>query len=223
MDRVCGNRDCNTKKYICEEHTFEIITKTSKLQYNNEQLTRAYRLTVPSAIGTRSASSNAKGVSKGIGCDRAMRKIIDEANKQIVDPSFHVEAIELNATLAKLEAEECRSLREKVRNLEMQHIVKDAQLELATASAIESNKMIQLMSEQQNNLTDIPINASLLHASGIEVTQGNAHSVMKEGRPFFHCNVVGSKKHPRHFAAQDEPKIWLGMSDKEVKRCRIPQ
>jgi hypothetical protein len=98
----------------------------------------------------------------------------------------------------------------------MQHIVKDAQLELATASAIESNKMIQLMSEQPNNQTHIPINASLLHASGIEVTQGNANSVMKEGRPFFHCNVVGSKKHPRHFAAQDEPKIWLGMSDKEV-------
>ena len=146
-----------------------------------------------------------------------MRKIIEEANKQIVDPSFHVEAIELNDTLAKLEAEECRTLREKVRNLEMQHIVKDAQLELATASAIESNKMIQLMSEQPNNVNHIPINASLLHASGIEVTQGNANSVLKEGRRFFHCNVVGSKK-PRHFAAQDEPKIWLGMSDKEVKR-----
>ena len=200
MDRVCGNRNCSTKKYVCEEHTFEIVTKTSKFQCNNKPLARAYRLTVPSAIGTRSASSNAKAVSKGIGCDCAVQKIIQEANKQIMDPSFHVEAIELNDTLAKLEAEECRTLREKVRNLEMQHIVKDAQLELATASAIESNKMIQLMSEQPNNVNHIPINASLLHASGIEVTQGNANSVLKEGRQFFHCNVVGSKK-PPHFAA----------------------
>ena len=64
--------------------------------------------------------------------------------------------------------------------------------------------MIQLMPEQPTDGKHIPINASLLHVSGIEVIQGNAKSVVKESRHFFHYDVVGSKK-PCHFAAEDKP------------------
>jgi len=142
---------------------------------------------------------------------------LNEDNKQIVDPCLHVEAIELSGsgTFAKLEADECKTLRDKVRNLEMQEMVKNAQLELANACVIKSNKMIWLMSEQPNGSRHIPINASLLYASGIEVIQGNVKSVVKESRHFFRYDVVGSKK-PCHFAAEDKPKVWLGMSDKDV-------
>ena len=76
MDRVCSNRDCNIKKHVCEEHTFEVVMKTHRFKYNKKPLAQAYRLTVPLAAGTRSPSSNAKALSKGIGCDLAVRKII---------------------------------------------------------------------------------------------------------------------------------------------------
>ena len=64
MDRVCGDRKCNTKKYVCEEHTFEVVTRGCKFKYNGKLVTQAYRLTVPSGAGIKSTSSPTKTCQK---------------------------------------------------------------------------------------------------------------------------------------------------------------
>lgn len=217
MDRVCGDRNCKAKKYVCDEHTFEVVTRGRKFKYNDELVTQAYRLTVPSGAGAKSTSSPTKTMSKGIGRDRAVRRIICEANEHYVEPSLHAEAIELDVELAELEVEECETLHDQVRNLEMRNIVKDAQLELAKANLLQSNRTIQQMSEHVCTESHIPINPSLLNASGMDIIRGNAKSVVVESKGFFHCNVIRSAN-ARHFAADEWPVISLGESNKEVKR-----
>ena len=96
-------------------------------------------------------------------------------------------------------------------------MVKDAQLELVNANIIESNMLIQLMSEQSCKDSNTPINMSLLHAAGVKVTRGNVSSVAVEKMHFFHIDTVVLMKR-RHLAADEIPTVHLGMSDQEVKR-----
>jgi hypothetical protein len=163
-------------------------------------------------------SSPTNTLSKGIGRDRAVHRIISKANEQYVELYLHAKAIELDEELAELEVEECETLHDQVRNLEMRHIVKDAQLGLAKANLLQSNQPIQQMSENVCTDSHIPINPSLLHASEMDVIHGNAKSVVVENRGFFHCNVIRSDN-ARHFTTDELPVISLGESDKEVK-CR---
>ena len=54
MERIKGKRRKHkTKYYICEEHIFEVVTKSREFEYKGEKITQRYRLTVPSGSGPR--------------------------------------------------------------------------------------------------------------------------------------------------------------------------
>jgi hypothetical protein len=55
MDCVVGNPRCKSKKYICNEHKFEVITKDKTFTFKGKQITWSFQLTVP--IGADMKSS----------------------------------------------------------------------------------------------------------------------------------------------------------------------
>jgi hypothetical protein len=52
MNHIVGNPICKSKKYICNEHEFEEITKDKTFNFNGEPITRSFQLTVPVGTGT---------------------------------------------------------------------------------------------------------------------------------------------------------------------------
>lgn len=84
MERVAGKKSIKTKKYICREHEFEIVTKDKTFTYNGVSMTRSFELTVPVGAGMKSSLIPSQS-SKGLGRERAVRRRLHEV-ANIVTP-----------------------------------------------------------------------------------------------------------------------------------------
>lgn len=213
MERICGDRNCKSKKYVCENHEFEVVSRSRTFTFDGKEYTRSFRLTVPTGI----VEEEPETTSKGIGRDRAMRRVLEEVLKKDVAPGLHVEEEGLDEALEQLQSEEIRTNEQRIRNLEEQNMYKDAKLELAQANIVQSTKAVQQLAEENCSDKHVPINSTLQQMSGLDAQKGNANSVKMPNKHFFHADPV-RKKVKRHYAADEPPSVHLGMSDKEVKR-----
>jgi hypothetical protein len=82
MDRVIGNRNCKTKKYICNEHHFEIAVKKKTFTHNGQKITWSFDLIVPVGAGVKS-SINPSESSKGLGGECAVIWILEAISAQM--------------------------------------------------------------------------------------------------------------------------------------------
>jgi hypothetical protein len=76
------NRNCKTKKYICNEHHFEIARKKKTLTHNGQKITRSFDLIVPIGAGAKS-SINPSESSKGLGGERSVIWILEAISAQM--------------------------------------------------------------------------------------------------------------------------------------------
>lgn len=104
MDRIGESRYCKTKKYVCEDHLFETVVKSRLVSYNGSKFVQRYKLTVPCGAGSESSLSQSNTASKGMGCDRGLRVILEQASQQEVDSSLHSQSEEMDAMLVQLES-----------------------------------------------------------------------------------------------------------------------
>ena len=97
-------------------------------------------------------------------------------------------------------------------------MVLEAKLELTNSDKALASKIVQQMAEETCQEKDIPINASVRLAAGMDTKKGNASSVVKPNRHFFHSDPTKQASNTRSYAADGSETIHLGMSDSEVKR-----
>lgn len=219
MDRIGESRFCGKRKHVCEEHIFERVTKWTRVKFNGESFVHRYELTVPCAEGAKSSASPSNKLSKGSGHDRAVKRLMAEASDLEVTPSLHARVEEWKSFLKQLEEEkeQLTSKAEIAENLEEQKIVLAALLELEKANTVHATKAVQQMAEEtcQDN---VPINASVQQEAGMPTKKGNADSVAKPNRHFFHSDPIKKDAGKRKLAADSDPSVYLGMPDSEVKR-----
>lgn len=221
MDRVGLGRYNEKKKYVCEEHMFEVVTKWKLVKYEGESFVHRYQLTVPCAEGAKSSASPSNKVSKGTGYDRAVRRLMAEASDLEVAPSLHNQAEEWKLLLKQLEEERehMTSPTDSAKNLEEQNLVLAAMLELERANTVHATKAVQQMAEETCHNNDVPINDSVRHEAGMSSSSnGNASSVKTPKRNFFHSDPIKPNTGLKKFAVDSDPSIYLGMPDDEVKR-----
>ena len=163
MDRVGVSRYFEKKKYVCEDHQLEMVVKRKLVHYKGNKFVQSYTLVVPCGEGTKSSLSPSEKVSKGRGCDRALRMIFDNANKSEVDPNLHGHADELDKLVQQLELEyqHITSAEHKIRNLEEQNLAREAKLELANANVVLASKSVQQISEETSKCNHRSINSSI--------------------------------------------------------------
>ena len=99
MDRVVGDRNCKSKKYICNEHQFEVVMKKKTFTHNGQKITRSFNLVVPAGVGMKS-SINPSEASKGLGGERAVRRMLETVNAQLTPKSSSADA-SLSSELAE--------------------------------------------------------------------------------------------------------------------------
>ena len=80
-----------------------------------------------------------------------------------------MQSADLDEALAKLQQEECTMKEEKFGNIETQYMINYEQLVLAKSNVVESNTIIQLMTEEAYRDQHKPINSSLRHTSGLTI------------------------------------------------------
>ena len=220
MDRVGESRFSEKKLYVCEDHMFEKVTKRKRVTHKDKVFVQKYVLTVPCGEGTKSSLSPSDDVSKGTGYDRALRRLIAEANTMEVTPDLHVQAEEWDKLYEQLqeEYEDITSLKDRTNNLEEQKIVLGAKLELVNANMVHATKAVQQIAEETCQETNIPINSSVQQAAGMVTQKGNSESIKKPNRCFFHCDPIKHATARIHFEEDHIPSVYLGMPDNEVKR-----
>ena len=219
MDRIGESRyDKKKKKYICEHHMFETVIKRKLITYKGKRFSQRYELTVPCSAGAKSSLTPSDVPSKGNAYERAMTRLLAEADDTVVPQSLQEEELDKLLQQLKDEAEGITSTAEKNRNLEEQTLVLEAKVELAKSDTTLASKAIQQMAEETCKDTHIPINTSVRLAAGMGTTKGNASSVVKQDRPFFHSDPIKQGSNKRNLAADCDPQVHLGMSDSEVKR-----
>ena len=82
MERVAGKKSIMSKKYICSEHEFEVVTKDKTFTYNGASITHTFELTVPIGAGMKSSLIQSES-SKGLGRDRAVRRRLNEVGNTV--------------------------------------------------------------------------------------------------------------------------------------------
>ena len=91
MERVAGKKSIKSKKYICSEHEFELITKDKKFTYNGVSMTHLFELTVLIGAGMKSSLIQSES-SKGLGRERAVRRRLNEVATTVTPRSQHVKS-----------------------------------------------------------------------------------------------------------------------------------
>lgn len=91
MERVAGKKSIKSKKYICSEHEFELITKDKKFTYNGVSMTHSFELTVPIGAGMKSSLIQSES-SKGLGRERAVRRRLNEVATTVTPRIQHVKS-----------------------------------------------------------------------------------------------------------------------------------
>jgi hypothetical protein len=118
----------------------------------------------------------------------------------------------------KSEYNDLTSPNERIKNLEEQHLVSKAKLELEKSNSAQVMKAMQQITEQNCQEQHVPINSSLQMAAGIDVTRGNANDVIVPKRDFFHSDPITKSTDRKLLAANSDPIINLGSGDAQIKR-----
>ena len=95
MDRVIGDPNSKTKKYICCEHEYEVVQKDKTFTFNGETITRRFQLTVPVGAGMKSSLVPSQ-TSKGLGGDRTLHRQLESLGLSVKPKSKHGEQKQRN-------------------------------------------------------------------------------------------------------------------------------
>jgi hypothetical protein len=68
---------CNVKKYVCEEHVFEWLTKRHKLIWRGKKINQSYGMLLPTAAATKSSAVVVTSMTKGVARDRAVACVLE--------------------------------------------------------------------------------------------------------------------------------------------------
>ena len=222
MDRVGCSKECTNKKYICENHNFEWIKRSRKITWDEEEYTQEYLMLVPEAEGKKSSTIDATTVSKGVGRDRALHRLLHEnLTSNVIHHSESLTIDDCDALISDLQTQTPKNMEDKLRIAEEITTVMAAKAERLASELAQSNAVIQQMAEKDID-DNIPINPNLLHSMGVHVSRGNADEMRVEGKPFFHVKPIegraASTIQRRKAITTDDPIVDLSISDKEVMR-----
>ena len=102
MDRVGLSCYFKQKKCVCDAHQFETVVKSKLVHYKSK---RFVQHVAPVGKATKSSLSPSDKMLNGIGSNRALRMIFDEANKSEVAPGLLAQEGELEELIEQLQLE----------------------------------------------------------------------------------------------------------------------
>jgi hypothetical protein len=82
MDCIIGNMNCKTKKCICNEHQFEVVTKKKIFTHNWQKIMRLFDLIVLVGAGVKSYINPSES-SKWLGGECAVRRILEAVSAKM--------------------------------------------------------------------------------------------------------------------------------------------
>ena len=136
-----------------------------------------------------------------------------------VEPGIHVEAVEWDQQLEELQSQESDSAKKKVDNLEEQHLVKDAKLEVATSNVVQAMKAVQQIAEENCPDKHIPINSSVEQAAGLKTRKGNADAVRSPNK-FFLARHGESDHNVKGFLSEDNEEHPSQLTEKGIGEAK---
>jgi hypothetical protein len=220
IDWIGCSMGSKVKKYVCEEHEFEWLTKTIQLQWKGKKFRQTYKMLVPEPSGKRSSACDASTASKGLGRDHALARLLsNDITNHIIEHKESVTVEECDEMISQLQSQNPHTIEDKLCISEEINIAMAAQVETLKSHWAQTTTVVQQMVEESCIEEHIPLNSSLEQSLGLRAEKGTANVMKVPGKNSFHFHVVkpdGWNK--KHCVADDPPLLDLNISAKEVRR-----